>query len=71
MPLKPSCLIVGAGDGVGPAIARSIAPDIQTLLDQDAILKPDAIARNHVWLHNPQRSTGTFELDLRPWEENR
>jgi len=69
MPLMPSCLI--AGDGVGPAIARAIAPDIQTLLDEDAILKPDAIARNHVWLHNPQRSTGTFELDLRPWKENR
>ena len=51
--------------------ARSIAPDIQTLLDEDAILKPDAIARNHVWLHNPQRSTWTFELDLRPWKENR
>jgi len=69
MPLKPSCLI--AGDGVGPAIARAIAPDIQTLLDEDAILKPDAIARNHVWLHDQQSSTGTFELDLRPWKENR
>lgn len=71
MPLKPPCLIVGVGDGVGPAFARAIAPDIQTLLDEDAILKPDAIARNHIWLHNPQRSTGTFELDLRPWKENR
>ncbi len=68
MPLKPSCLI--AGDGVGPAIARAIAPDIQTLLDEDAILKPDEIARNYVWLHNQQRSAWTFELDLRPWKEN-
>ena len=25
MPLKPSCLIVGAGDGVGSAIARAFA----------------------------------------------
>jgi NAD(P)-dependent dehydrogenase (short-subunit alcohol dehydrogenase family) len=49
--------------------ARSIAPDIQTLLDQDAILKPDEIARNYVWLHNQQRSAWTFELDLRPWKE--
>lgn len=70
MPLKPTCLIVGAVDGVGPAIARAIAPDIQTLLDEDPILKPGAIARNHVWLHNPQRSAWTFELDLRPWKEN-
>ena len=50
--------------------ARSIAPDIQTLLDEDAILKPDEIARNYVWLHNQQRSAWTFELDLRPWKEN-
>ena len=50
--------------------ARSIAPDIQTLLDEDAILKPDEIARNYVWLHNQQRSAWTFEMDLRPWKEN-
>lgn len=50
--------------------ARSIAPDIQTLLDEDAILKPDEIARNYVWLHNQQRSAWTFELDLRPWKES-
>jgi NAD(P)-dependent dehydrogenase (short-subunit alcohol dehydrogenase family) len=49
--------------------ARAIAPDIQTLLDEDAILKPDEIARNYVWLHNQQRSAWTFELDLRPWKE--
>lgn len=49
--------------------ARSIAPDIQALLDADAILKPDEIARNYVWLHNQQRSAWTFELDLRPWKE--
>lgn len=50
--------------------ARSIAPDIQTLLDEDTILKPDEIAKNYVWLHNQQRSAWTFELDLRPWKEN-
>lgn len=49
--------------------ARSIAPDIQPLLDEDAILKPDEIAKNYVWLHNQQRSAWTFELDLRPWKE--
>ena len=50
--------------------ARSIAPEIQPLLDADAILKPDEIAKNYVWLHNQQRSAWTFELDLRPWKEN-
>lgn len=60
-------VIDGMIDGT---FARSIAPDIQTLLDADAILKPDEIARNYVWLHNQQRSAWTFELDLRPWKEN-
>ena len=49
--------------------ARSIVPNIQPLLDDDTILKPDEIARNYVWLHNQQRSAWTFELDLRPWKE--
>ncbi len=49
--------------------ARSIAPDIQALLDADAILKPEEIAKNYVWLHYQQRSAWTFELDLRPWKE--
>ena len=49
--------------------ARSLVPDIQPLLDDDTILKPDEIARNYVWLHNQQRSAWTFELDLRPWKE--
>jgi NAD(P)-dependent dehydrogenase (short-subunit alcohol dehydrogenase family) len=49
--------------------ARSIATDIDALLDEDAILKPAEIARNYVWLHKQQRSAWTFELDLRPWKE--
>ncbi len=59
-------VVDGMIDGV---FARSIASDIQTLLDEDAILKPDEIAKNYVWLHNQQRSAWTFELDLRPWKE--
>ncbi|MES2861191.1 MAG: SDR family NAD(P)-dependent oxidoreductase [Pseudomonadota bacterium] len=59
-------VVDGMIDGV---FARSIAPDIQTLLDADAILKPEEIAKNYVWLHNQQRSAWTFELDLRPWKE--
>jgi len=59
-------VVDGMIDGV---FARQIAPDIQALLDDDAILRPDEIARNYVWLHNQQRSAWTFELDLRPWKE--
>ena len=39
------------------------------LLAADAILKPEQIAANYVWLHNQQRSAWTHELDLRPWSE--
>ena len=49
--------------------ARSMVPDIQPLLDADAILKPDEIAKNYVWLHHQQRSAWTFEMDLRPFKE--
>lgn len=59
-------VVDGMIDGV---FARSIVPDIQPLLDADAILKPDEIAKNYVWLHHQQRSAWTFEMDLRPFKE--
>lgn len=59
-------VIDGMIDGT---FARSLLPDIQPLLDADAILKPDEIAKNYVWLHKQQRSAWTFEMDLRPFKE--
>lgn len=59
-------VIDGMIDGT---FARSLVPDIQPLLDADAILKPDEIAKNYVWLHKQQRSAWTFEMDLRPFKE--
>lgn len=56
----------GAIDGV---FTRSRFENVQPLLDDDAILKPEEIARNYVMLHNQQRSAWTHELDLRPWRE--
>jgi NAD(P)-dependent dehydrogenase (short-subunit alcohol dehydrogenase family) len=44
------------------AFAKGVAPD--------ALLEPDAIARNYLMLHRQHRSTWTQELDLRPWVEN-
>jgi NAD(P)-dependent dehydrogenase (short-subunit alcohol dehydrogenase family) len=45
-------------------------PDMGTARAEDAVLSPDAIAQNYVWLHKQPRSAWTQELDLRPWKEN-
>ena len=49
---------------------RENMPDVDRKRDEDAILDPDAIARNYVMLHKQHRSAWTHELDLRPWKEN-
>jgi NAD(P)-dependent dehydrogenase (short-subunit alcohol dehydrogenase family) len=59
-------VVDGAIDGV---FARTNRTDVDTLLSEDRILKPDQIAANFVWLHGQQRSAWTHELDLRPWTE--
>jgi NAD(P)-dependent dehydrogenase (short-subunit alcohol dehydrogenase family) len=60
-------VIDGAIDGV---FTRTNRADVETLLSDDRILKPDQIAANYVWLHGQQRSAWTHELDLRPWTEH-
>lgn len=57
----------GAIDGT---FSRGRMEDIQARLDADAILKPDEVAKNYVWLHKQGRSAWTHELDLRPWTES-
>ncbi|MEQ1889620.1 MAG: SDR family NAD(P)-dependent oxidoreductase [Alphaproteobacteria bacterium] len=59
-------VIDGAIDGV---FTRSNVQNAEALLAGDEILKPDDIARNYVMLHQQQRSSWTFELDVRPWVE--
>jgi NAD(P)-dependent dehydrogenase (short-subunit alcohol dehydrogenase family) len=59
-------VIDGAIDG---AFIRSIMPDAAEKLMREAILVPDEIARNYVWLYRQKRSAWTFEMDLRPWSE--
>jgi len=59
-------VVDGAIDGV---FTRSNRADVEDLLERDAILKPEEIARNYVMLHNQQRSAWTHEMDLRPWTE--
>ena len=60
-------VVDGAIDGV---FTRTNRTDVDTLLSEDRILKPDQIAANFVWLHSQQRSAWTHELDLRPWTES-
>lgn len=60
-------VIDGAIDGVFTRTNRG--DQVEDLLARDAILRPDEIARNYVWLHGQQRSAWTHEMDLRPWSE--
>jgi NAD(P)-dependent dehydrogenase (short-subunit alcohol dehydrogenase family) len=59
-------VIDGAIDGT---FIRSIMPDAAEKLAREAILVPDEIAKNYVWLYRQKRSAWTFEMDLRPWSE--
>jgi len=59
-------VVDGAIDGV---FTRSNRDNVEELLTEDRILKPDDIAANYVWLHKQPRSAWTHELDLRPWTE--
>ncbi len=54
---------------IDSAFIREIRPDVDAARADQAILSPDGIAANYVWLHNQPRDAWTFELDLRPWRE--
>jgi NAD(P)-dependent dehydrogenase (short-subunit alcohol dehydrogenase family) len=54
---------------IDTAFIRSLTPDIDAKRAEDAVLSPDAIAENYVFLHRQPRSAWTHELDLRPWKE--
>lgn len=57
----------GAIDG---AFIRERVGNVESLLAEDRILKPEEIAPNYVMLHQQPRSAWTHELDLRPWAED-
>lgn len=60
-------VIDGLVDG---AFARENFPDIEQRLARDAVLRPEDIAPNYVWLWKQPRSAWTQEMDLRPWSED-
>ncbi|TNE57473.1 MAG: SDR family NAD(P)-dependent oxidoreductase [Alphaproteobacteria bacterium] len=57
----------GAIDGT---FIRERVSDVEGLLADSRILKPEEIAPNYVMLHQQPRSAWTHELDLRPWAES-
>ena len=59
-------VIDGAVDGV---FIRSNRDNVDDLLADDAILRPDDIAQSFVALSKQPRSAWTHELDVRPWKE--
>lgn len=61
-------VIDGPMDGV--FIRELRGAEIDVLLAEDAVLKPDDVAQAFVALHRQPRSAWTHELDLRPWRES-
>lgn len=49
---------------------RENLPDFQDRKDKDGIVNPDDLAANYINLYDQPRNAWTFELDIRPWEEN-
>jgi NAD(P)-dependent dehydrogenase (short-subunit alcohol dehydrogenase family) len=56
---------------VDGANARDSGRDIDELLTNSTIIRPDELARQYVALHHQPRSVWTHELDVRPWAEPR
>lgn len=50
-------------------LIRDHFPEKYATKDQDGILNPEHIADNYWYLHSQPRDAWTFELDLRPWNE--
>jgi len=56
--------------GIDGVFTRRNREDVDRLLADDRILKPDDIAVNYVALHRQKRSAWTHEMDVRPWQES-
>ncbi len=68
-PLNIHVAHVVVDGAIDSTFIREIHPDADAARAEDAILSPDEIAKNYVWLYKQQRSAWTHELDLRPWKE--
>lgn len=59
-------VVDGVIDG---AFIRGRRDDVDTLLTEDRVMKPEELAANYVWLHKQPRSAWAFEVDIRPWAQ--
>ncbi|MEP5763265.1 MAG: SDR family NAD(P)-dependent oxidoreductase [Halieaceae bacterium] len=55
---------------VDTAWIRDMFADFEQRKAEDAIVNPDDLASNYVTLYDQPRSAWTFEMDVRPWQEN-
>jgi NAD(P)-dependent dehydrogenase (short-subunit alcohol dehydrogenase family) len=55
--------------GIDGANARDSGRDIDELLANSTIIRPDELAQQYVALHRQPRSVWTHEVDVRPWAE--
>lgn len=55
--------------GIDGVFTRQNREDVDALLAEDRILKPDDIAQSFVALYRQKRSAWTHEMDVRPWTE--
>jgi hypothetical protein len=49
---------------------RENLPGFQDRKDKDGIVNPDDLAANYINLYDQPRNAWTFEIDIRPWQEN-
>lgn len=69
------CTVNLDGTVDSPETIGKLMPEMYKYLKEekmpnDEVLLPPAIADTYWFLHNQHRSTWTFDLDLRPWQEN-
>ena len=48
---------------------RENLPDYKKRKENDGLVNPEELAENYVMLHEQPRTSWTFELDIRPWNE--
>ncbi|MBA6288927.1 MULTISPECIES: SDR family oxidoreductase [unclassified Colwellia] len=54
---------------INSTFIRENLPNVDQMLENDALLAPMEIAKNYLNLHKQARTAWTHEIDLRPWSE--
>ena len=72
--MKPVCLVVGAGAGIGGSVGKRFAREgYHTVLcrrtDQDGLMLPDKMAATYFHIAQQHRSAWTHEVDMRSFSD--